>query len=130
MAVTTNSITVSARKDQIINQTVIPWHINATSADASECEEIVADPGAGYALVIERLLIHIGAAITVTVGSGETGPGSVEGDKIGPLGGAAGTFEIDCREEPIQLTTNKSLTFDASGAGTVCIKADGFTKAV
>jgi len=128
MPVTTNAISVtSALGSQV--RAVTPWQVNATSADASACEEIVATPGAGYTLIITRLVIHIGAAITVTVGSGETGPGSVEGDKIGPLGGVAGTYELDCRERPIQLTVNKSLTFDASGAGTVCIYAEGFTRA-
>jgi hypothetical protein len=129
MAADINTLTSGPRRESIINQTVTRWRYNASIADASGCEEIVAAPGAGYNLVIERLIIHIGAAITVTVGSGETGPGSVEGDKIGPLGGAAGTYILDLRDDPILLTANKSLTFDASGAGTVCIIAEGFTKA-
>jgi len=129
MAVTTNAITTGPIQAAWVSQSVTPWRVNATSADASGCEEIVATPGSGYALVIERLIICIGAAITVTVGSGETGPGSVEGDKIGPLGGAVGTFVLDVRQNPIQLTANKSLTFDASGAGTVCIYAEGYTRA-
>jgi len=130
MAVTVTTLTPGAKRENFINQAVTPFFKSATSADASGCEEIVAAPGAGYALVIERLIIHIGDAITVTVGSGETGPGSVEGDKIGPLGGAAGTYPMDLRERPVQLTTNKSLTFDASGAGTVCVIAEGYTRAV
>jgi hypothetical protein len=130
MAVTTNSLTLTSPRKNIVNQVVTPFQINATTADGSGCEEIVAAPGAGYALVVEYLMVHIGAAISVTIGSGETGPGSVEGDKLGPLGGAAGTYFLDFRDHPIELTTNKSLTFDASGAGTVCIYAEGFTKAV
>lgn len=129
MVVSTNAITMTAPKSQIVNQTVTPWYINASSADATGCEEIVAAPGAGYALVVERLIIGIGAAITVTVGSGAAA-GAVEGDKIGPIGGAAGTYLIEFDERVVQLTTNKSLTFDASGIGTVCVYAEGFTKAI
>jgi hypothetical protein len=127
MGVTTNAITVTAPFEAFINQTLTPWRINATTADASDCEEIVAAPGAGYALCISRLTIGIGAAITVTVGSGEDTE-AVEGDEIGPIGGAAGTYVLDFRDHPVQLTTNKSLTFDASGAGTVCVYAEGFTR--
>lgn len=129
MAVTVTTLTSGPKRESIINQTVTRWRKAATSADASGCEEIVAAPGAGYNLVIEKLIIYIGAAITVTVGSGETGPGSVEGDKIGPLGGAAGTYSLDITDDPILLTANKSLTFDASGAGNVCVYAKGYTKA-
>jgi hypothetical protein len=106
-----------------------PWQVNATSADASGCEEIVAAPGAGYCLVLTRLTIGVGAAITVTVGSGDAA-GAVEGDQIGPIGGAAGTYQLDFRDRPVVLTTNKSFTVDASGAGTVCVYAEGFPRAV
>lgn len=128
MAVSTNALTVTGPRDSWVGQTVTPWQINASSADASACEEIKATPGSGYALVVERLIIGVGAAVTVTVGSGESG-GDVEGDKIGPIGGAAGTYFLDFRDRPVQLTANKSLTFDASGAGTVAVYAEGYTRA-
>lgn len=54
---------------------------------------------------------------------------AVEAVVIGPLGGAAGTYVLDVRERPIQITANKSLTIDASGAGTVCVYAEGYTRA-
>jgi len=129
MAIDTNELTRTSRRDQIINQTVTPKTINASSADASLCEEIEATPGAGYAHCVERLTIGIGAAITVTVGSGEN-TNAVEGDTMGPIGGAAGTYVLDFRDRPVQLTANKSLTVDASGAGTVCVIAEIFKKAV
>lgn len=128
MAIATNAITVAGPVQAWVSQGVTQWRINATSEDASGCEEIVATPGAGYALCITRLTIGIGAAITVTVGSGAAA-GAVEGDKIGPIGGAAGTYVLDFRDRPVQLTTNKSLTVDASGAGTICVYAEGFTRA-
>ncbi len=128
MAVTTNTISVTASFQNWISSPPTRWQVNASSADASGCEEIVATPGAGYSLCIERLIIGIGAAITVTVGSGEAA-NAVEGDTIGPVGGSVGSYELDFRDRPLVLTANKSLTFDASGAGTVGIYVEGFTKA-
>jgi len=103
------------------------WQINATSDDASGCEEIKAAPGAGYALCISRLIIGIGAAITVTIGDGAAA-GAVETIAIGPVGGAAGTYAFEF-PRPIQLTANKALTVDASGAGAICVWVEGFTRA-
>ena len=128
-AFTVTTLTPGPKHDRIINQAVTRYLLSATSDDISACEEIIAAPGAGYRIVIERLIVCIGAAITVTVGSGETGPGSVEGDKI-TLGGAAGTYNLDFGEEGIEMTANKSLTADASGAGTVCIVAKAFVRTV
>lgn len=127
MAVTTNAVTVTGRRSDHVDA-ITPWQVNASSADASGCEEIVATPGAGYALVIERMMIYIGDAITVTIGEDENA-GAVAAKLIGPLGGAAGTYVLDCRDRPIQMTANKALVFDASGAGTVCIYAEGYTRA-
>lgn len=127
MAVSTNAVYVTSRRTDHIDA-ITPWQVNASSADASGCEAVVAAPGAGYALVIERLIIYIGAAISVTLGEDENA-GSVAAALIGPLGGAAGTYVLDCRDRPIQMTTNKALVFDASGAGVVCIYAEGYTRA-
>jgi hypothetical protein len=126
MAVTTNAIT---RVLKPLGKGGDSWAVNASSADASGCEAIVAAPGAGYALVVERLIIYIGAAISVTIGEDEGAGGAVAAALIGPLGGAAGTYVLDCRERPIQMTANKALVFDASGAGVVCIYAEGYTRA-
>ena len=129
MAITTNAISVTGPFGAHLATLPTPWHINATSDDASGCEEIKAAPGAGYQLCVTRLTIGVGAAITVTVGSG-VAAGAVEGDQIGPIGGAAGTYQLDFCQHPVALTENKSLTVDASGAGTVCVYAEGFTRAV
>ncbi len=127
MAISTNVLSVTAPKSALLAP-ITGWQINASSADASACEQIKATPGAGYHLVVTRLIVCVGAAITVTVGSGESG-GAVEGDQIGPLGGAAGTYVLDFREAPILLTANKPLTVDSSGAGQVCVYAEGYTRA-
>lgn len=125
MAVTTNAITAILKP---LGKGGDRWQVNASSADASGCEEIKAAPGAGYALVVERLVIYIGAAINVTLGEDKNGA-AVAAVLIGPLGGAAGTYVLDCRERPILMTANKALVIDASGAGVVCVYAEGFTRA-
>ena len=60
------------------------WIINATSADASGCEELLAAPAAGTAIIIDYLTINSAAAITVTIGEGETGD-AVTTALIGPV---------------------------------------------
>jgi len=125
MAITTNAVTLTSAQ---WSRPVTRWAVNASTADASGCEQIKAAPGAGYELVVSRIVCCIGAAITATIGSGES-TGAVETPEWGPFGGAAGTYILDCRDKPIQLTANKSLTIDASGAGTVCAYVEGYTRA-
>lgn len=105
------------------------WIKNATSADASGCEEIIAAPGAGFSLVIEYLVISSDAAISVTIGEGETG-GAVTTALIGPVTFAAGqtiAFPFVGRTQGIRMTANTSLTVDASGAGNICVWVQGYT---
>ncbi len=125
MAITTNAVT---RTSAQWSRPVTRWAVNGSSADASACEELVATPGSGYELVVLRIICCIGGAITATIGAGES-TDNVETPVWGPFGGAAGTYELDVRDKPIQLTANKSLTVDASGAGTVCVFVEGYTRA-
>lgn len=104
------------------------WIINATSADASECEELIAAPPAGTSIVVDYLVINCGAAITVTIGQGETA-GAVATALIGPISFAANqTFQLDFRDfgnGGLALTAATSLTVDTSGAGAICVFACG-----
>jgi hypothetical protein len=128
MAITTNAVSVTGPLGSHIRTPATPWQINASSADASGCEEIQAAPGAGYHLCISRLVIGIGAAITVDIGAGESGS-ACQTVLIGAIGGAAGTYILDFRDRPILLAENKSLTVDASDAGVVNVYVEGFTRA-
>lgn len=101
--------------------------INATSADASGCEELKAAV-AGKSIIIDHLTINSGAAITVTIGEGETA-GAVTTALIGPVSFAANqsmqwNFK-DFRNGGLKLTDATSLTVDASGAGDICVFAWG-----
>lgn len=105
------------------------WIKNANSADASGCEEIIAAPGAGSSLVIEHLVVSSDSAISITIGEGETA-GAVTTALIGPVTFAAGqsmAFPMSGRTRGIKLTTNKSLTVDASGAGNINVWVQGTT---
>ena len=102
--------------------------INATSADASGTEELKAAPAAGVSILVNTLTINNGAsAISITIGEGETTPGSVDTALIGPIAMAVNTsIQFDfSRVGGMKLTAAKSLVVDASGAGAVCIFATG-----
>jgi hypothetical protein len=101
------------------------WIINATSADASGCEELKAAPAAGLSIIVDFLTINNGAnAISITIGSG-AGAGAVETALIGPIAMAANTSLQFMFSYGMWLTAAKSLTVDASGAGAICIFAQG-----
>ena len=100
--------------------------VNGNSANLSDCEELVAAT-AGKSIYVERLAISFGAAITVTLGAGETA-GSVTTVLVGPLYGAANsTIELTFTR-PIKLAVNTALVVDGSGAGNVTITCQGFIK--
>lgn len=104
------------------------WTVNASSADASGCEEIKAAPGADLCLCVRQLEVSCVAAITVTVGAGETA-GAVTTVVVGPLNFAAtsGSPVSVVFNPAIKLAANTSLTVDASGAGAVQVLAQGYT---
>lgn len=99
--------------------------LNATSADASGTEELKAAPAAGTSIYLDHVTINSGAAITITIGEGETG-GAVTTGLLGPIAMAANTsLQFDFRHGGMKLTAATSLTVDASGAGAICIFAQG-----
>lgn len=101
------------------------WIINATSADATGCEELKAAPAAGISISVKRITINNGAnAISITIGQG-VAAGAVETAILGPIAMAANTSLQWTFQDGIVLTAAKSLTVDASGAGAICIFADG-----
>lgn len=102
--------------------------LNATSADASGCEELKAAPAAGISIIIDHLTINNGAnAISITIGEGETA-GAVTTALIGPIAMAANTSLQFSFNYGMVLTAATSLTVDASGVGAICIFAQGRVK--
>ena len=98
--------------------------VNGTTADLSGCELLVAAV-TGKSIVLERVAVSFGAAITVTIGAGETG-GAVTTVLVGPIFGAANTTVELVFTRPIVLAAATALTADASAAGNVTVIAQGF----
>jgi hypothetical protein len=100
------------------------WILNATSADASGCEELKAAPEAGISILVYHITINSTGAITVTIGAGKNGA-AVTTALIGPVSfGTNTTMQWDF-PNGIVLTAATSLTVDTSGAGAICIFAYG-----
>lgn len=102
--------------------------VNAVTDDASGCEELVAAQGAGKKLILRQVIISCVAAITITVGAGET-TGAVSSPILGPVTFAATSpVAIFNFVRGIVLDANTSLTVDASGAGAFTLFAIGDVK--
>ena len=96
---------------------------NATSADASGCEEIHAAV-TGKKIKIRHITINSTSAIAITIGAGETG-GAVTTALLGPIEfGALETMQWDFNPL-MELPTATSLTVDADGAGVICVFVQG-----
>lgn len=99
--------------------------LNATSADASGCEELKAAPAAGTSIIVDHITINNGAgAQSITIGEGETA-GAVTTALIGPIAMAANTsLQFDFPYGMV-LTAATSLTVDSSSNTALCIFAQG-----
>ena len=99
---------------------------NGYSADWSGCEELVAAV-TGQSIYVEKVYISSGAAITLTLGIGETG-GAVTNELIGPVYMAANSNTFFEFTRPIKLTAATALVADGSGAGAATIVVQGYIK--
>jgi hypothetical protein len=97
--------------------------LNATSADASGCEVLKAG-AAGQSIVVDHITINSGAAITITIGEGETDSG-VTTALIGPIAMAANSSIQWDFPSGFVLTAGAALTVDASAGGAICVFAHG-----
>jgi hypothetical protein len=100
------------------------WCINATSADASGAETLLAAPASG-SIILDHITINNGAnAISHTIGE-DVNAGAVVHTLIGPIAMAANTSIQFMFPYGIELKALHALTIDSSGAGAVCIFAQG-----
>ena len=96
---------------------------NAVSANISACETILAKT-TGKKIKIKHLTINSTAAISIWIGEGAAA-GTIDNNLIGPLDFAAlQTIQWDFWPL-LELTSDYLLLCDASGAGQVCIFAQG-----
>jgi hypothetical protein len=102
------------------------WIINATSADISGCEELKAAPAAGLSIIVDHITVNNGAgAQSITIGEGESGPGSVTTALLGPIAMAANTSLQWDFPSGMVLTAATSLTADSTSNTAVTIFAWG-----
>lgn len=97
--------------------------INGSSADVSGCEEILAAV-AGKKIKLTSLACNSGATITITIGAGKTGA-AVTNVLIGPCSFTAHKTCYLSFNPRLELPINTPLVIDASGAGDVCVLAQG-----
>lgn len=99
--------------------------LNATSTDASGCEELKAAPAAGTSIIVDHVTINNGAgAQSITIGEGKNG-GAVTTALIGPVAMAANTSLQWNFPSGMVLTAATSLTVDSSSNTALCIFAIG-----
>ncbi len=99
--------------------------VNATSADASDCEELVAAE-AGKRIKVRHVTFNnlTAGALDFILGEGETADDPTT-NLIGPVSvGANSTLQWDFNPL-MELAVGTSLTFEAE-SGNVCVFAQGF----
>lgn len=102
------------------------FFLNATSANASGCEELKAAPAAGLSIYVDHLTISSDAAITVSIGEGESVPGTPDIVWLGPIPfGINQQMQWNFLNGGMKLTEAKSLVVDASGAGNINVFVSG-----
>jgi len=102
------------------------FFLNATSVDVSGVEVLKAAPGAGLSIYVDHITLNSTAAIALSIGEGETVPGTVDTVLIGPVEfPALQTLQWDFRNGGIKLTANTLLCIDADGAGNICCFVSG-----
>lgn len=100
--------------------------INARSTDATETEQIIAAPTTG-AIYIKSLFMKTVSPVAVTIGEGETTPGSVDTTVIGPITFGANDNPIYQEFYPaLKLSDTTSLVVDASTTADVVIIIQGY----
>jgi hypothetical protein len=98
---------------------------NGVSADASGVEELVAGV-AGKSIILDHLTISSDSAISISVGEGETVPGTIDTVLLGAI-----PFAINQQMQwtflngGMKLTTAKALVVEASGAGNINVFVSG-----
>ena len=106
------------------SRTTSGWIVDATSADLSGCESLVAAVS-GKSIVVDYMIINTNTALNVTVGEGKTGA-AVTTVKSGPWYLAANSaIIVPMPPGGMKLTAATALTIDASGAGNVTVFAWG-----
>jgi len=102
------------------------YFLNATSADASGVEELKAAPAAGLSIYVDHLTISSDSAISISIGEGETVPGTIDTVLLGPTPFAINqTIQWTFLNGGMKLTAATNLVVEASGAGNINVFVSG-----
>ena len=111
-----------------------PFSLHFDSADLSGAEELLTMPSGATSIYLEKIVIATTAAITVTVGDGETSSAPTT-DVIGPItmnrdvgtpANELAAVAIFSHEFIREILFSISIILDASGAGVVWGIAEGY----
>lgn len=102
------------------------FFLNATSANVSGVEVLKAAVS-GKSIYVDHITLNSTDAIALSIGEGETVPGTVDTVLIGPIEFAAlQTMQWDFRNGGMRLTADTLLCIDADGAGEICCFVSGW----
>lgn len=100
------------------------YWLNAYSADASGCEEMLSAQGSGTNIVLHSYMITCQSNTTASLGASEiSAGGSLSNTYIGPLYLASGVPVGEMLRSPLILSANKPLCLDAGGAADMTVMA-------
>ena len=98
---------------------------NGISADASGVEQLKAAV-AGKSIIVDHLSIASDSAISISLGEGETVPGTIDTVLLGPVPFAINQqIQWNFLNGGMKLTAAKSLVVEASGAGNINVFVSG-----
>ena len=98
---------------------------NGVSADASGVEVLKAAPAAGLSIYLDHLTISSDAAISISIGEGETVPGTIDTVLLGPIPFAINQqMQWNFLNGGMKLTAATALVVEA-GAGNINVFVSG-----
>ena len=124
-AMTSNSIVITKMPSD-----GAPFNLSLYNADVSGCEDLIA-LSAGKCHYVKKIKLYAQSVtdVTFTIGSAETGPGTVSTIYLGPipLSDTGSNFEIDFGENAMKCAVGTALTIDSSAACPVFVWLEGKT---
>jgi len=123
MAITTNAIILQRPPSDSSE-----FSLSMYSADLSDAESLLAAK-TGSCHFVQKITIFCASAITISIGSGETTPGTIDAIYLGPLPFTATSsqYVIDFGSKAMVIPKSTAFTIDSSGAGPTAILVEGRT---
>lgn len=114
----------------VTNPNVVNWgfFLSATSVDVSDCEVLMASPGAGKSICVDFLMVNSTDAIAISLGAGEAG-GNLVAPLIGPIEFTAKqTLQWTFGCGGLKVATDTLFAIDSDGAGVIYVFCSGHVR--